>query len=155
MPTIWRIVPLHRAETAFDGEGARLFGGRWNSRGTRMVYCSESRALAILETLVHLTPANIHRRLSLLGVEIDPELIEVLPEKKLPPDWRAPMASAANKKVGDDWVRSGRSAVLQISSAIIPEENNFLLNPAHPALTDVRILRKTDFSFDGRLRAKL
>lgn len=154
MPTIWRIVPQHRAKNAFDGEGARLFGGRWNSRGTRMVYCSESRALAALETLVHLTPENIDRRLQLLGIAIDPDLIEVWPARKLPVHWREPMVSAANKKLGDDWIRSGRSAVLQIPSVIIPEENNFLLNPAHPALAHSRITQTADFSFDGRLRTR-
>lgn len=153
MPTVWRIVPEHRADLAFDGEGARLFGGRWNSRGTRIVYCSETGALAALETLVHLTPETIDRRLSLFGVEIAEDLIEILPPKKIPGDWRAPIIPAAGKNVGDDWVRGGRAAVLRIPSVIIPEEYNYLLNPAHPRLARLRITHKADFFFDGRLPA--
>ena len=151
MPIIWRIVPAHRTATAFDGEGARLFGGRWNSPGTRIVYCSESRALAALEMLVHLTHGTIRQRLRLMGTEIDESHIEVLPARNLPPQWRSPIIRATNKKLGDEWVRSGRSAVLRIPSAIIPEENNYLLNPAHPALANVRIASAADFNFDGRL----
>lgn len=98
MPTVWRIVPEHRADLAFDGEGARLFGGRWNSRGTRIVYCSETGALAALETLVHLTPETIDRRLSLFGVEIAEDLIEILPPKKIPGDWRADHSSGRQER---------------------------------------------------------
>lgn len=154
MPTVWRIVPEHRAETAFDGEGARLFGGRWNSRGTRMVYCSESRALAALEILVHLTPQTIGRRLRLLGVELEEELIAIWPQKKLPPDWRAPSIPAANRKVGDQWTRQGQSAVLKIPSAVIPEEFTYLLNPNHPRLAPLRVTQESDFALDGRLLAR-
>jgi RES domain-containing protein len=151
MPTVWRIVPQLRSATAFDGEGARRFGGRWNSHGTRMVYTSDSRALAALETLVHLTPQTLGRHLQLIGVELNIDMIEELPEKKLPRGWHAPVIPAANKQVGDDWIRSGRSLALKIPSAVIREENNFLLNPAHPDFPRLRIGPPTDFSFDPRV----
>lgn len=151
MPTVWRIVPEHRAANAFDGEGARLFGGRWNSPGTRMVYTSDSRALAALEILIHLTPPTMTRPLHLIGVEIEPDWIETIPNRKLPRHWASAIISPANKQLGDEWIRSARSPVLRIPSVIIPEENNFLFNPSHPALAHLHLVRGTTFSLDPRL----
>lgn len=154
MPTVWRIVPEHRAATAFDGEGARLFGGRWNSPGTRMVYTSESRSLAALEMLVHLPPGTIGRRWRLLGVELAPDWIETIPATRLPDGWRSPVIPAVNKDFGDAWVREARAPVLRIPSVIIPEEYNYLLNPTHPALASLMVVSQTPFAFDPRIVAK-
>lgn len=151
MLTVWRIIPEHRAESAFDGEGARLFGGRWNSPGHRVVYTAESRALAALEILIHLTPQSMKRPLQLIGVEIRPDWIEAIPPKKLPRDWRAPIPPTADKHLGDEWIRSARSPVLQVPSAVIPEECNYLLNPNHPALANLRVAPGVPFAFDPRL----
>jgi RES domain-containing protein len=151
MPTVWRIVPEHRAANAFDGEGARLFGGRWNSPGTRMVYTSDSRALAALEILIHLTPPTMTHPLHLIGVEIEPDWIETIPNRKLPRQWTSAIISPATKQLGDEWIRSARSPVLRIPSVIIPQEDNFLLNPSHPALAHLHLVRGTIFSPDPRL----
>lgn len=151
MATLWRIVPEHRAPNAFDGEGARLFGGRWNSRGIRIVYTSGSRALAALEVLVHLTPETLRRRYSVIGMEISDRFIETWPAKKLPADWRSTMIPLATRKLGDEWVRGARSAVLRIPSTIIPEEANFLINPGHPDVAPLRPADPEFFTFDPRL----
>jgi RES domain-containing protein len=151
MFTVWRLVPAHRATTAFDGEGARLFGGRWNSSGVRVVYTSENRSLAALEVLVHLTPATIHRLFSMIGVRIPEELIEVVPVRKLPSNWNALMISTENHAFGDEWIRSERSAVLKLPSTVISAESNYLLNPQHPDFARLQLEPPEDFSFDPRL----
>jgi RES domain-containing protein len=153
MPVAWRIVPSHRAVNALDGEGARLFGGRWNSPGGRMVYTSGNRALAALEILVHLTPETRGRLYSLIPVEIADDLIEPWPENRLPNDWRDPIVGAQCQHLGDEWIRSGRSAVAKVPSAIIPEEPNFLLNPAHPDFPRLKMGPASPFTFDPRLPA--
>lgn len=151
MLTVWRIVSAHRAASAFDGEGARLFGGRWNSRGARLVYTSENRSLAALEILVHLTPATLHRRLCLIGVQVPEKLIETVSERELPADWNALMIPTGNKAFGDEWIRSERSVVLKLPSTIISAESNYLLNPLHRDFSRLRIGSPEEFSFDPRL----
>src|SRR5947209_168483 len=111
--TAFRIVKRSFAGSAFSGEGARRYGGRWNSVGTPMVYTSESRSLAALEILVHLEgPA---RGYSVIRCAIPDEVdIEVLAEADLPDEWRSSPASAALAALGDAWVARGASSVLEV-----------------------------------------
>ena len=83
----WRIVKEKHAGTAFDGEGARLYGGRWNSRGTRVVYTSEALSLAALENLVHLTPTVAFKYVA-IRIEFDDALVEKIALAALPADWK-------------------------------------------------------------------
>ena len=145
----YRIVKARRAAAAFDGEGARRFGGRWNSPGTRMVYTAESRSLAALEILVHLEgPA---RGFSLIRCEFPESLIEVLPVRALPAGWRVSPAPRALATLGDAWVARGSSAVLAVPSAVIAEERNYLLNPRHADFARVTVLAPEPFPYDERL----
>lgn len=146
----WRIVKEKHAATAFDGEGARLFGGRWNSPGTRMVYASGSKALAALENLVHLNPPVIFRYAALL-VEFDAKLVETIEAGHLPAKWSEEPPPPSTQAVGDQWVEEARSAVLEVPSAIIQSETNFLLNPAHPDFKKIAIGQPGLFAFDPRL----
>ncbi len=148
MITAWRIVKWKHAGSAFDGEGARLFGGRWNSVGTRMVYTSASRSLAALETLVHLNPP-VFFTFVIIPVSFDRRWVETLP--KLPPHWSDEPPGRAGQAAGDAWVRELRSAVLEVPSAVMPGEFNFLLNPGHPDFRKLKIGESRDFSFDRRL----
>ncbi len=147
MPSGWRIDRPRR--NAFSGEGARRFGGRWNSPGTAVVYLSEHQSLAALEIFVHLQPLVPREKFLAYLVEWDPSLMEEL--KKLPADWRASPPGAATMQIGDEWVREGRSVVLAIPSAIVPAERNFLLNPAHPKFSQLRLHKPVEFAFDPRL----
>ena len=151
MATAWRIVRARRAPTAFTGEGARLFGGRWSSPGVRVVYVSEHQSTAALETLVHALPAGVEQKYTAFQLEWPDELTERLPDRKLPRDWRASPAPSATMRVGDVWARERRSAVLAVPSAITPADTNFLLNPEHPDFAQIRIGPPTDFAFDPRL----
>lgn len=111
---------------------ARLFGGRWSSKGVRVVYAAESVALAVLKVLVHLDSGDVLTAYSLCSAEFDDSLVERLDRPALPANWRDYPAPARLQRVGDKWVASGSSAVLEVPSVIVETESNYLLNPAHP-----------------------
>jgi RES domain-containing protein len=144
-------VKSRHAGTAFDGEGARLHGGRWNSPGTRVAYASDSIALAALEVLAHLQSTAVLQSYSLAAIRFPEELIEVLQPSSLPSGWRRFPSPPGNQAIGDHWVAQGRSLVLRVPSAIIPSASNYLINPGHPAYGDVVIERPERFAFDPRL----
>jgi len=146
----WRLVKEKHATAAFDGEGARLFGGRWNSAGTRLVYTSGTLSLAALENLVHLNPP-VAFRLAAIPIEFDEALAERIPAAALPPDWLEEPPPPSTAAIGDRWVKEARSAVLEIPSVIIPAEPNYLLNPSHPRFKKIRIGKPVPFTFDPRL----
>ena len=151
MITAWRLVKSRHSAAAFDGEGARLYGGRWNSPGTRIAYASDSIALAALEVLAHLQSTAVLQSYSLAGIRFPEEVVEVLPETSLPHGWRRFPSPPANQAIGDQWVSQGRSLVLRVPSAIIPSAANFLINPLHPAFSRAVIERPERFAFDPRL----
>lgn len=153
MATGWRIVKSRHASTAFDGEGARLYGGRWNRLGTRMVYTSSTISLAVLEVLVHLQEASSLSSYSLISADFDDALVERLDHSMLPDGWRTYPAPSELQRIGDEWVRSQRSAVLEVPSVIVVRESNYLLNPAHPDFSSVVIGEPEPFTFDERLLA--
>lgn len=148
MKQAWRIVKEKHAATAFDGEGARLYGGRWNSAGTCMVYASGTKALAALECLVHINPPVFFRYVA-IPIEFDDALVERA--DGLPANWTEHPPSATTQRLGDLWARQARSAVLEIPSVIVPAEPNYLLNPAHPHFNKIAIGPPEPFSFDPRL----
>ena len=148
MKQAWRMVKEKPAATAFLGEGAWLYGGRWNSAGTSVVYTSGSQALAALESLVHLNPPVIFKYLA-IPIEFDDALVEKV--AALPADWTEEPPPPATKAIGDLWVKEARSAVLELPSVIILGEPNYLLNPAHPDFQKIIIGKPQPFSFDPRL----
>ncbi len=151
MATGWRIVKSRRARSAFDGEGARLYGGRWNSPGTRMVYVAGSVSLAVLEVLVHLGNAGVLSSYSLCAVEFEDGLMESLDRSRLPADWRSYPAPPGLREIGDAWVRDRTSVILEVPSAVIERESNYLINPAHPDFASVNVGEPEPFEFDSRL----
>lgn len=146
----WRIVKAKHAAPAFTGEGASRVGGRWNSRGIWVVYASSSQALAALESLVHLNPPVLFQYLA-FRLEFDDALVEKVPSASLPAGWTEHPPPPAIQKVGDLWVKEGRSAILRVPSVIIPGEPNYLLNPAHPEFKMIAIGKPEPFAFDPRL----
>ena len=148
MTHAWRIVKEKHAATAFSGDGARLYGGRWNSAGASVIYTSGSKALAALESLVHLNPPVIFKYVA-IPIEFSDTLVEKL--AALPADWTEEPPPQATKDIGDLWVKEVRSAVLEIPSVIIRGEPNYLLNPAHPEFKKITFGKSEPFSFDPRL----
>ena len=147
----WRLVKTRHLAGAFDGEGAREYGGRWNSPGVAVVYLAESLALAALEVLVHLQDAGPLPSYSAVPVHFDARLMMTLPRTDLPADWRASPPPMALRELGDAWVRAGKSVVLAVPSAVVEMERIFLLNPAHAAFRRVHIGQPQPFAMDDRL----
>jgi RES domain-containing protein len=146
MPTVYRICKTKYAVTAFDGEGAFRFGGRWNSRGTRIVYTAGSLSLAALEMLVHLNDEEMLFNYSFVAAEIPAELILKVE------NWSESPAPHAAQEIGDDWVRNSASAVLEVPTSIVPLEKNYLLNPTHPDWSKIVMGEPQKFVFDERLK---
>lgn len=148
----FRLVKARHADSPLDGEGAMRAGGRWNSRGVRMVYGSGSLALATLELLVHLDPAAIPEDLVAIALEVPDSLaIQHWRPGDLPPDWRKAEALPELQARGDGWIRAGTSGVLVVPSVVVPTESNILLNPSHPDIARIRVTGRTPFSLDPRL----
>ena len=152
--TAWRIVKRRFATAAFSGEGARQYGGRWNSRGTAIVYTAESQALAALELLVNIGSTGVLTSYTSIPVTIPDALINVIEEAQLPKNWRTAPAPVALRRIGDEWAGSGTSVVLRVPSVVIPGEHNFLLSPAHPDFHKLTMGTPIPFRFDRRLRGK-
>jgi RES domain-containing protein len=134
------------AYTALDGEGARLYGGRWNSPGRPMVYTAASPSLAVLEVLVHLDlPPNLapdDYRLLAIAVPDDAPVERL---RDMPVDARACVVA------GDPFLTRGEALVMLVQSVVIPQEHNALIHPQHPAMHSVRLAADQPFRFDQRL----
>lgn len=149
--TAWRIVQAGFATDAFSGEGARLYSGRWNHRGFRMVYTAGTLSLAALELLVHLEAPKLMAAYSQIPVQFEDTLCHALDRNAWPPDWNESPASVSTKDIGTEWLQAAVSAVLAVPSVIVPDETLFLLNPQHPDFPAIRIGESTPFQFDPRL----
>jgi len=148
----YRILKTSYAGQAFTGEGARKFGGRWNSRGIPLVYCAENLSLATLELMVHLESlSDLERLYSWRAVEIPGRLIRTLTLAHCPPGWNAPVTQATSMRVGDAWALSKRSAVLKVPSVVTANEWNYLLNPLHPDFSKIKVGPVKPFRLDERL----
>lgn len=148
----WRIVKEKHAKAAFSGEGARIFEGRWNSAGVRMVYCSENLALAALEILVHTRPVTMRDKFRAFRVTFDEPLMMIVDLKNLPKGWDAQPPGPISKHIGDEWIKLGSSAVLALPSVLVPLERTFLLNPKHRDFAKIKIKDAGTFVLDPRLR---
>lgn len=147
----WRIVKAKHQADAFSGEGARLVGGRWSSRGRRAVYVSATVALATLEMLVHLGNPGVLAAYVLFPVDLPRALITEVEPADLPSDWRRYPAPASLQLLGDGWLDSRKSAALRVPSAIVPSEFNYVINPDPPDFGQVRVSPAVPYSFDPRL----
>jgi RES domain-containing protein len=146
-----RIVVARHAPTAFSGDGAEIFGGRWNSRGIPVVYTSCSAALAMLEMLVHLKPRELLKSYVLFPVSFDKSLVESVALSRLPRNWRDTPPPTSTQQMGDHWLTQAKSPVLRVPSAVVPAEYNYVLNPSHPDFRKITIGPRTPLKFDPRL----
>ena len=151
MVTGWRIAKSKYASQAFDGEGARLYGGRWNSIGVRMVYTAQNASLAVLEILVHLNDSNLLTAYSLCAVHLDESLVQHLDRSRLPDNWREYPAPPELQRIGDEWISNRSSLVLEVPNAIVESESDYLINPSYPDFLSLAIDAPIPFSFDARL----
>lgn len=160
MIAAWRIATDSRDYTADDltGTGAKVSGGRWNREGVAIVYAASSAALACLETVVHLAAGSLPLNRYLVQIDIPDEvfakrtLFEHLAPTPKRVGWDAEPPGKVSLLLGEGWVASGASAILEVPSVIIPEERNILLNPAHPDAAGITATKLRRFDYDRRLR---
>ncbi len=148
---VWRIVPRRRAASAWDGEGARLFGGRWNHAGTRVVYASATLSLAALEVFVHADPDTAPELVAIRAELPAGTPVERLEPGDLPAGWRSYPGPAALRDLGTEWATRGDAVALVVPSAVVPQESNLLLNPAHPGFASLHPEAPLPFGFDARM----
>lgn len=150
MPVAWRIVKKKHRQNALTGEGARRFGGRWNTPGQAIIYAAETLSGALLEILAHsnrqLLPHYLVYRL-----EFPKKIISEVKVAELPKDWRSSPAPLGLGQIGDRWCQEKRTAVLRVPNAIVPLEVNYLLNPAHLDFPLIEIEGSIDIAMDHRL----
>jgi len=151
---LYRVFDHAYRASAMSGEGAASTGGRWNSKGVRVVYASETLALALLEIMANarrtIPPGKVFFTIDLP----DQFKIELLHEEALPPRWTTAPAPRRLRELGDQWIREARTVALMVPSAIVPIERNVLLNPAHPDFVRLVIGTPRRIPVDQLLRSK-
>ena len=136
-----------------SGNGARLFGGRWNSEGFYALYTAASRSLALLETLAH-APAKMLQQKTYILVTIavpDKMLQREITIDKLATDWDVPDIRQYTQKMGDSFLLAKRELLLLVPSVLMPEENNYMLNPLHTDFKKIKIIHSRRVGFDKRV----
>jgi RES domain-containing protein len=146
----WRLTKTKYLSTAWDGEGAKRSGGRWNNIGTTVVYTSATLSLALVETLVHVS-SGLLPAYTAVPIEFEESLVTILEAKDLPASWKDDPPPAAARAIGDAWVLADKSAALRVPSVVVPVEFNYVLNPKHSDFGRVRIGVAMPFPFDPRL----
>ncbi len=151
--TAWRIVKANHVDSAFDGEGARIAGGRWNRIGTPMIYTADSLALAVLEISVHLSQEElIQKKYFRVPVLFDSKLVTTLDLARLPDDWDSLPPSESTQNIGTQWALSQKTSILKVPSTVVKEEFNYLINPIHPKFKMLLIGNPERVTFDPRIK---
>ncbi len=149
---VWRLCQAAYAEKALTGEGGLYADGRWHLQGARVLYAAATLSLAALELLVRIDRALAPPDLAAVEIEIPGSVeVERVSFSKLPAGWDAYPTSATTQLLGMKWIAAGRTAVLEVPSAVIPRESNYVLNPTQPQFRRIRTVAATPFSFDSRL----
>lgn len=135
-----------------SGKGAELSGGRWNSRGTSMLYTSSSRALCLAEVAVHLPLSCLPAGYSMVSISFpDAAARSILQVENLPLRWDALPPIEATRLIGDLFIQQAKALILQVPSVVVNGDVNYLLNPHHPSYALVKIVAVESFRFDPRL----
>lgn len=148
----YRIVKKRYAQSAFEGEGSRLRGGRWNSAGRKCVYMSGSESLAILEVLAHAKEQVAADGYMLFELLIPEKDVMSMKAEDLPAGWRTDPTRQETREIGDRWLAGSRKLALALPSAVVPRESIYLLNPGHKDFPRTAGKAKPlKFEFDSRL----
>jgi RES domain-containing protein len=134
-----------------SGTGAAVYGGRWNKKGTPVLYTGESKEIALLETIVH-TPPMLIPKLSIVTIEIPDESISEILINRLPGNWYDYPAPAILAEISQQWIESGKTIALKVPSCIIHSAHNYILNCNHKEFSRIRIIDIKNFHFDTRLK---
>lgn len=134
-----------------SGTGAKLYGGRWNEKGTPILYCANHISLAILEILVHFDGLTIPNNLHLLTLEIPKTDIHEFSHSDFKNITESDDAEFKFKNEGMEWVKNNMSLALKVPSAIVHEEYNILINPLHISFTKLKKINAKELNLDKRL----
>jgi RES domain-containing protein len=135
-----------------SGKGAELYGGRWNNAGVPMIYTSESRALAGLEYLVHISTSLLPLNLSIAELEFSNRIkVDTIHKIDLPGNWKEYPAPFELPEIGSKWIMECTSLVLRVPSVLLENEFNYLINPKHRDISKIIIKNIESYSFDNRL----
>ncbi|MFC0118477.1 RES family NAD+ phosphorylase [Pseudoalteromonas xiamenensis] len=152
---MYRLTQKKFADTPFSPQGAKLFGGRWNSKGTEALYFAESESLCVLEVFVHVNnDPQLIDKYDLYRIEVPEYLIVQLDKEDLPNNWRAIPVGELTQEIGDQFLKLPHPefVALQVPSTISPRDKNFLVNPNHPLMPEIlEKAEKLEFSFDSRI----
>lgn len=147
---LYRLTPTEFAN--LDGIGGLYCEGRWHSKGTPITYTASSRSLAALERLIHETMSDIPK-LTMLTIWVPDDIsLQRFTQKDLPKHWDKLPDNGNARRLGDQWLASHHSLLLQVPSAIIHDEFNVLINPKHPEFAQLKIVDKRDYFYDTRLQ---
>ena len=142
-----RVVRLAKRKYAtLDGQGAAIVGSRWNSPGRPMAYTASCGALAVVEYLAHL---------QVLPAGLVVMLIEIPGTLKIERTDGIPADITASRQIGDEWLESKSTPVLEVPSVLVPRQTNYLINPEHPLFGAIQVLEITPFAFDSRLLSSI
>jgi len=148
---VYRAVKAKRAND-LSGYGASLAGGRWNHKGTSVIYTSGTPELALLELTVHLDAIKIPKSIVITEIEIDSRSFIQMDPSTLKSNWPANPYPNALPDFGTQWVDSQRSLVLKVPSAIMPLSFNYIINPRHVDITKVKVTAQHPVNYDPRLK---
>lgn len=143
----------HKKYAGFlSGEGARLFGGRWNTKGNSLIYTAQTSSLAILEMLVQRSVQLVGVQYYLMTIEIpEKHIVKPILIKDLPLAWNDYPPNTSSKEIGDRFIRQNKNLMLSIPSVVNPLECNYLINDHHPSFREVRLVGSKQILFDPRL----
>ncbi|UHG89081.1 RES family NAD+ phosphorylase [Spirosoma oryzicola] len=146
---VYRITKALYADRLVASGGA----ARWNERNQFVIYTAATRALACLENVVHRSGEGLQENFRVMVIDVPEALrVETILPESLPTDWFDFRQYDACQRLGGEWLRQGRTAVLRVPSAIIPNEWNYLLSPSHPDFSQIQLLRTEPFVFDPRIK---
>lgn len=137
------------------GKGAEKTGGRWNSKGTALLYTSSSRALCTAEIAVHVPLGILPNNYKIIAFEIPDKLkIKHLSTNELPNEWASIPPGFSTQEIGNKFVKINKFAVLEVPSVVVPGDLNYLLNPFHLDFKMIKLKSIENFGFDKRLFIK-
>lgn len=149
---VYHLIKTKFAEDLLYSQGAKHYGGRWNSKGKAALYAGDSISLAALELLVHLHRSEILNHYVPATIELPDKAVMTLDTHALPPDWRGDPTPMSIQTLGDEWLLSHQSLALAVPSTIVPQQYNLVINPEHSGFALLaRSIKSEPFVFDRRL----
>lgn len=135
-----------------SGEGARLYGGRWNSEGHSVIYAAQTSSLAMLEILVHLNASRVGNNFCMMIIEVPDKLVaKAILQSDLPLHWNKNPHEYFTQRLGDDFILKGEKVAIAVPSAVNTLEHNYLINDRHPDFSKVKVIDTIPLDFDRRL----